>query len=651
MTKVKKRKNKTKATTETEEVLISVCMIVKNEGNNLGNCLQLVNDFADELIVVDTGSEDNTKAIAQRYGARLFHFQWIDDFAAARNESLRHARGKWIIWLDADDRIYPDQHPKILRLAQGTPDKAYHFKLMNDGFEKSQCMQLRMFPNRDEIRFERPVHEQAATSIARLGLSIENSNVVLFHTGYSNPEIVTKKKEKYVRMMSKWLEEHPEDCAIRYQYALALHTLNQDQQANEEFKFLLDRFPENAKNTDPIYYYTAILLGRTYIQLDQYEEALTAFQVAQGIDNNLAFLRISVAEALVHLERYEQAVSHLVEIVDPQQEVSFFPIDYQILQHGRLVLLGKCKLESGDHESAKSDFENAIHLFPQKPDGYKYLAEYQLKTGNYKEAVQHYSFAKDRDPSNFYYDFKIGEMYLTFGWLKKSKYYFHLSLEKAKNHPVVLFHLAKIEQGSGKYEPSLSYFNKLQKSANWNEKYSTLYALLLMDMGDLQSLSNNYNKLLLGKNKQWMSYLLDLYFDHTASFWSRLQDDFPSLHKDDQVNIIAHILQEAVKATNNKDFVLAELQMRVLLFIDKDNTYKHLSKLADIQICNNRLFQSINTLEQGVNFTSSDRDIISILQRLGDCYLHLGIDEAYDVCQQQLKQFSPDLNQPVSTTL
>src|SRR5581483_8644381 len=79
---------------------VSLTMIVKDEEANLPACLQSVADLVDEVIVVDTGSTDATVAVAQRLGARVHHFPWVDSFAAARNESLQHATGEWVLWLD-----------------------------------------------------------------------------------------------------------------------------------------------------------------------------------------------------------------------------------------------------------------------------------------------------------------------------------------------------------------------------------------------------------------------------------------------------------------------------------------------------------------------------------------------------------------------
>ena len=87
---------------------ISLCMIVRDEEAVLGRCLESVAPAVDEIIVVDTGSMDGTKAVAAAYTDRIFDFAWVDDFAAARNASFAKATGDYILWLDADDVLLPE---------------------------------------------------------------------------------------------------------------------------------------------------------------------------------------------------------------------------------------------------------------------------------------------------------------------------------------------------------------------------------------------------------------------------------------------------------------------------------------------------------------------------------------------------------------
>ena len=95
---------------------VSLTMIVRNEEQNLPRCLESVRGLFDEIVVVDTGSTDRTKEIAAGFGARVFDFAWIDDFAAARNVALDHATGDYAFWLDADDVIEPPERDKLKSL-------------------------------------------------------------------------------------------------------------------------------------------------------------------------------------------------------------------------------------------------------------------------------------------------------------------------------------------------------------------------------------------------------------------------------------------------------------------------------------------------------------------------------------------------------
>lgn len=95
---------------------ISLCMIVKNEEAVLGRCLESIQPLIDELIIVDTGSDDKTKEIALSYGAKVYDFKWIDDFSAARNYAFSKATCEYLLWLDADDYLLPDQQKSFQNL-------------------------------------------------------------------------------------------------------------------------------------------------------------------------------------------------------------------------------------------------------------------------------------------------------------------------------------------------------------------------------------------------------------------------------------------------------------------------------------------------------------------------------------------------------
>ena len=101
-----------------ELVTVSLCMIVKDEEQAIGRCLDSVKDLVDEIVIVDTGSTDRTKEIVRRYTDRIYDFQWIDDFAAARNYSFGQAAMDYILWLDADDVLLEEDRKKFVRLKE-----------------------------------------------------------------------------------------------------------------------------------------------------------------------------------------------------------------------------------------------------------------------------------------------------------------------------------------------------------------------------------------------------------------------------------------------------------------------------------------------------------------------------------------------------
>ncbi|AND84111.1 Glycosyl transferase, group 2 family protein [Clostridium tyrobutyricum DIVETGP] len=118
-------------------ITISLCMIVKDEENVIGRCLSSIKDVVDEIIIVDTGSSDNTIDMCKNFTDKIYNFKWIDDFSAARNFSFSKATGDYILWLDADDVILPDDIKKfkILKKSLDTSIDSITMKY-NVGFDE-----------------------------------------------------------------------------------------------------------------------------------------------------------------------------------------------------------------------------------------------------------------------------------------------------------------------------------------------------------------------------------------------------------------------------------------------------------------------------------------------------------------------------------
>ena len=146
-------------------VTISLCMIVKNEEDVLGRCLDCVKGIVDEIIIIDTGSTDNTKNIARKYTDKIFDFQWIDDFSAARNYAFSKAKNDYIFWLDADDIILEEDRLKFIQLKSRLTLNIDNVMMMyNVGYDENGTVTLSYFRERltkrtNNCKWEEPVHE------------------------------------------------------------------------------------------------------------------------------------------------------------------------------------------------------------------------------------------------------------------------------------------------------------------------------------------------------------------------------------------------------------------------------------------------------------------------------------------------------------
>ncbi|WP_028551009.1 glycosyltransferase [Paenibacillus sp. UNC451MF] len=184
---------------------VSLCMIVKNEALFIEKCLQSAKDQVDEIIIVDTGSTDETIAIAEQYGARVYHYQWENDFALGRNFSLEQASCQYILVLDADE--YLDEGSHIQEILQ-SQKKGYSIRVRNqleDGLVKTTSI-LRIFQSNPAIRFTGQIHEQILLDSSE----IEETGFLIHHVGYRKDVYSLKNKaERNIRILLDAVDKSP----------------------------------------------------------------------------------------------------------------------------------------------------------------------------------------------------------------------------------------------------------------------------------------------------------------------------------------------------------------------------------------------------------------------------------------------------------
>lgn len=192
---------------------ISLVMIVKNEASTLKRCLDSAAKYVNEIVIVDTGSTDDTKHIAQEFNAKIIDYVWKNDFADARNFALEHSSGDWNLILDADEYISNDCHEVIQNFINqnqhliGKVKRTDKF-MGTDGVNYEQIYISRIFPA--HCRYKGKIHEQIESDLPRIQLEIE-----IQHDGYFQQT----KSDRNIPILKLAIEENPNDPYYHFHIA------------------------------------------------------------------------------------------------------------------------------------------------------------------------------------------------------------------------------------------------------------------------------------------------------------------------------------------------------------------------------------------------------------------------------------------------
>jgi len=248
---------------------ITLCMIVKNEANHLEKCLSSVQGIVSEIIIVDTGSEDNSIDIALKFGAKIIDMPWENDFSKARNLSLKHATSPWILVLDADEAVdhwRKEQVPDLLGAAHihGYWLPIIHY--IGDAPEADFVTDhvCRLFRNDKRIIFRGIIHEEAASSIWELPEGeIAYAELRINHYGYLEDELQRKNKyQRNLALINSGLQLQPSQPILRYALGVEYYQQEQYHAAADVLLPLLAEAPTQSGYTSDIYLKTAYALQR-----------------------------------------------------------------------------------------------------------------------------------------------------------------------------------------------------------------------------------------------------------------------------------------------------------------------------------------------------------------------------------------------------
>ncbi len=270
---------------------LSLCMIVKDEEQHLARCLLSARPVVDEMIIVDTGSTDRTKDIAQAYGAKVFDFPWTNDFSAARNHSLSMASGDWIIVLDADEVISPLDYAALEKIVKRKPAKPAAYSMVtrnytnevavkgwtaNDGrYGREEAgtgwfpsTKVRLFINDKRIQFQNPVHEFVEASLGKAGIEIKALNIPVHHYGRFDKDKLIRKGREYFLLGRQKIEEMNGDIKALKELAVQASELGEYETGVELWKKVI----EHDGNDSAAF----LNISYAYMKLEKYQDALAS---------------------------------------------------------------------------------------------------------------------------------------------------------------------------------------------------------------------------------------------------------------------------------------------------------------------------------------------------------------------------------------
>lgn len=298
--------------------LISASMIVRDEERHLHDCLASLQGVVDEMVVVDTGSVDGTVSIAESFGARVLHHPWTGDFAEARNVGLDAARGQWILYIDADERLQPVARSDVEALLAGAEREVGFRVRLHPHVGWTPYLEYRIWRNDPRIRFEGVIHEKIVYSLDRVaeddGRVISDCMLTLDHVGYEGDQ--THKHHRNLPLLEEQLAAEPDnifnwthlgrvlsglsrhdEAEAALQRAVALARKSDDEVGGVAFATLIhfrfdiggevDALVAEARDRYPDNWSIVWLEGQAHLRADRNEEAAACFRMLLDVDREI----------------------------------------------------------------------------------------------------------------------------------------------------------------------------------------------------------------------------------------------------------------------------------------------------------------------------------------------------------------------------
>ncbi|MFT9495194.1 tetratricopeptide repeat-containing glycosyltransferase family 2 protein, partial [Anaerosolibacter sp.] len=366
-------------------MLLSLCVITKNEEKNLSRCIQSVKDIVDEIIIVDTGSTDDTVKIAESYGAKVLYYPWDDSFSEAKNFAFRQAAGEWILTMDADEEVNALDKEKICSLLKNDDIDIYLFQTLSyvgkyPGVDTASNLNIRLIRNHKGYQYIGAIHEQICNFnqdvIDKSKVKIEK--IIVYHYGYLDSAAKEKNKPgRNMRILEKILEGNPHNNFHLFNMGNEYLRLNKYKMALKYYKRAYRDFaPELAHSPKLLF-----KLITTLDVLNRYDEEMEILKAGLAYYPKFVDLEYMRACLFHKLKKYTLAIKGFKKCVSMETPPLHLQNINEVEGYRSYFALGEIHSELGDYEEA---YRYYIETIKAKPNFYlplQRIAENLLKTG------------------------------------------------------------------------------------------------------------------------------------------------------------------------------------------------------------------------------------------------------------------------------
>lgn len=634
-----------------QRATISVCMIVKNEEKFLPQCLKSIQGMADEIILVDTGSEDRTIEIAEEFDCRIFHFPWQGDFSSARNESLKHATGDWIFIIDADEELAGEQNTKV-RFFTGQPDLqiisiSVYNKSLETGVVSSFLPSVRLFRRDLNLAYHGIVHN-------RLNLPPDitpiRCNISLFHYGYDLPrEALDKKLDRSQALLKRQLEEKPDDVFANFNMAQLLFGYGHSFTDKTCLKIIehASKVIDNPESGSIEYFGQKLMAyhqkAAALVALKRYDEAEE--YCLKALDEKEDYLDAYMTLGHIFFEtdrtkearRYYRKYLEIKKNYKADDEVHNIILRYLEGEHIAWFAIGLMAQRENKIDEAIEAFHNSLKEKDNYRDSYCRLGKLYLDRKEPAPAEEMFRREVERDNKSAFAHFGLGDSLSMQGKEAESTASFEAAVGIQPTNEQMIFRLGKtlinvgrIDEGKEKLQEAVRI-----SSSNLNMIYEA--ANLVFQTGDFELAADQY------------SYILEQDPQHLDAL-NNLGNCF---YKTSKFEKACSKYEQLLEKSPNHGFVYRNLGLAYLALNRREKALTALMKYAENSPEDNSVFKIIGDLFLTIGNCSdaigcyekylreSPLDHLALLN-LSEAYFHLGFTEAAVAGYQQVIRIDPN---------